>query len=188
MKNKKLVVLLGSPHKDGATAKMAEHLCAAFAKQGWDCKTIHIHSKNLAPCTGCMVCRDKGECVIHDGVAMIRDDLRSCDMVALAAPVYFANVPGPVKNLFDRLSGTVIDREAKPRLKKSQRYILLTACSTPALFDRLSGQSSGAIRAMKEFFQMAGMTYGSKVVYPGAVYGGELPAKVLCRIRRLYHE
>jgi len=82
----------------------------------------------------------------------------------------------------------VIDRETKPRLKKSQRYILLTACSTPVLFDRLSGQSSGAIRAMKEFFQMAGMTYGGKVVYPGAVYGGEMPSKVLHKIRRLYNE
>jgi len=104
MKNKKLVALLGSPRKDGVTAKMSEQLCAQLAKEGLDCKTIHKLSENLAPCTGCMVCRDKGKCVIQDGLAMIRNDLRSCNMVVLAAPVYSTNVPGPVKTLFDRLS------------------------------------------------------------------------------------
>lgn len=185
MMNKKLVALLGSPHKDGATAKMAAKLSAAFSEQGWECQTIHIYDAELEPCRGCMVCRDTGECVIKDGIGPIRDSLISCNLAILAAPVYFANVPGPVKTLFDRLSGAVVDRKAKPRLKKTQQYILLSACSTPAPFDCLAGQSSGALRAMKGFFRMAGMTCRGKVVYPGAVICDELPENILNSLRRL---
>lgn len=185
MRNKELVVLLGSPHKDGATVQMAALVRAGFEAQGWNSRTIDINDAELKPCNGCMVCRDTAQCVIRDDIEKIRDALISCDVVILAAPVYFANVPGPLKILFDRLSGAVIDRHTKPRLKRSQRYILLTACSTPPPFDRLAGQSSGALRAMNEFFKMAGMTCYGKVVYPAAAGDKELPVKIQNKLRRL---
>lgn len=62
--------------------------------------------------------------------------LRECDTVILAAPVYWANVPAPVKNMFDRLLGVAMEETAtfpKPRLS-GKKYMLLTACNTPSPF------------------------------------------------------
>ncbi len=87
-----------------------------------------------------------------------------------AVPVYWANVPASVKNLFDRLLGTAMeetDMFPKPGLRGKQ-YIVLTACNTSALFSWIFGQSRGAIRNMNEFFKTAGMKPAGKVVYANA--------------------
>ena len=91
-----------------------------------------------------MKCREDGLCILHDDLAAIREKLCACDVVILAAPTYFANIPGPVKNLFDRLSGAVMGESSrgipKGKLSRRQKYLLLTACTTPAPFDKIFGQ------------------------------------------------
>ena len=91
-------------------------------------------------------------------------------MVVLAAPVYWANIPAVVKNIFDRLLGVAMEETKtfpKARLSKSQKYFLLTSCNTPAPFSYLCGQSTGTIRSMKEFFKTSGMKYAGKCVWAG---------------------
>ena len=88
-------------------------------------------------------------------------------MVVLAAPVYWANIPAVVKNIFDRLLGVAMEETKtfpKARLSKNQKYFLLTSCNTPAPFSYLCGQSTGTIRSMKEFFKTSGMKYAGKCV------------------------
>lgn len=79
---------------------------------------LNLYEKDLAYCTGCRTCLASGQCVRQDDIQEIAALLRQCQVVALAAPVYWANVPGPVKNLFDRLLGTAMEETAafpKPR-------------------------------------------------------------------------
>ncbi|MEG2814535.1 MAG: NAD(P)H-dependent oxidoreductase, partial [Oscillospiraceae bacterium] len=75
-----------------------------------------------------------------DDLSLIREDLLTCDICIVAAPTYFANIPACLKNVLDRLVATVMDDNEslipKPKLSKSQKYILMTTCSTPAPFDR----------------------------------------------------
>jgi hypothetical protein len=61
----------------------------------------------------------------------------------------------------------------------------MTTCSTPFPFDRLAGQSSGCIRAMKEVMNISGMTYGGKVIFAGTRNKKELPERIINRINRL---
>ena len=107
--------------------------------------------------------------------------LQKCQLVILAAPVYWANVPAPVKNLFDRLLGTAMeetDTFPKPRLQ-GKRYMLLTSCNTPAPFSWICGQSRGAIRNMDEFFRTAGMKPIGKVVCTNAKSKKELSKQTI---------
>ena len=106
----------------------------------------------------------------EDDVQKMSRLIRECDMVVLAAPVYWANVPAVVKNLFDRLLGVAMEETKtfpKARLSKKQKYFLLTSCNTPAPFSFLCGQSTGAIRSMKEIFKASGMKYAGKCVWAG---------------------
>lgn len=101
-------------------------------------------------------------------------------------PCLLANVPAPVKNLFDRLLGTAIEETntfPKPRLRGKQ-YILLTSCNTPAPFSWILGQSRGAVRNMDEFFKTAGMKRIGKVVYTNAKNKKELPKQTVKKIER----
>ena len=166
MKEKKMLTILGSPHPEGTTAAMLSCAEEAARKAGWTVEHIDLYQENLALCSGCRACLKTGGCVQEDGIGRIASLIRECDMVALAAPVYWANVPAVVKNMFDRLLGTAMEETPtfpRPRLS-GRRYVLLTACKTPFPFSWIFGQSRGALRSMDEFFRTAGMKCAGRFV------------------------
>ncbi|MCB6203114.1 flavodoxin family protein [Extibacter muris] len=189
MKNKKLLAILGSPHQTGETAAMLECAIQEAKRKGWSVDRVNLYEKNLAFCNGCRTCIRTGACIQKDDIVELSQLLKNCDMVVLAAPTYWANVPAIVKNMFDRLLGTVMEETEKfpkPRLSAKQRYVLLTACNTPYPFSFLCGQSSGAIRSMKEFFKTAGMKYAGKFVLSNTKKNFELSKRAKQKISRYF--
>ncbi|MDR1514438.1 MAG: flavodoxin family protein [Synergistaceae bacterium] len=185
---KKMLAILGSPRENGNISKMLDCVVISAKDAGWQVDIVNLYEQNIAWCKGCGACQKSGICVINDDIGPIRQTLIACDVVALAAPTYFANVPGPVKNMFDRLVGAVMDDRGfvpKPRLRKTQQYLLLTACNTPFPFNRLARQSTGATRAMKEFFHIAGMKKLGQVVFAGSRNKTELPPAIRKKIARI---
>ncbi|NLL78895.1 MAG: flavodoxin family protein [Clostridiales bacterium] len=167
MSEKKLLAIHGSPHPNGTTDAMLKIAIAAAQRAGFYIERIDLYQEKLDYCNGCLACLRTGSCVKQDSIHKIEASLKSCDMVILAAPVFWANVPAAVKNLFDRLYGTAMeetDTFPKPRLSHKQKYILLTSCNTPFPFSWLCGQSRGALHAMNEFFHTAGMRCQGKFV------------------------
>ena len=183
---KRILAILGSPHKEGRTGKMLNYAVQIAEKQGYVIDYINLYDKEIAYCNGCRTCLKTQMCVRKDDVQEIAELLKICDIVILAAPTYWANVPAIVKNLFDRLLGVAMEETRtfpKARLSNKQRYILLTACNTPAPFSSLFGQSTGSIRCMKEFFKTAGMKYVGKCVWAGQK-SKELPSQIKRRLEK----
>ena len=189
---KRMLALLGSPRRSGMVSRMLDVAVQRAEKAGWEVVRFDLYELALLPCTGGMACRGGACCPLPDRLPPLRRELLRCDLCVLAAPVYFANVPGPVKTMFDRLAGSVMEDTStfpRPLLKKEQRYLLLTACTTPSPFSWLCGQSRGALRAMKEFFSTAGMRKLGSVVFAGSRGKSALPdgvrRKILARMDRL---
>ena len=156
MNEKRLLAILGSPHTSGTTATMLNYAIRRAEEMGYTVTKINLYEKNLSYCTGCRACMNTHTCIQKDDIQEIVMCLQKCQTVLLAAPVYWANVPAPVKNLFDRLLGTAMEETStfpKPRLK-GKKYMLLTSCNTPFPFSWIFGQSGGAIRSMDEFFNL----------------------------------
>ncbi len=167
---RKLLAILGSPHKNRATGKMLDYAIKIAEQQGYVVDYINLYEKNIAYCKGCRACIKSQNCVVKDDIQEISRLLKECSIVILAAPVYWANVPAVVKNMFDRLLGVMIEETQtfpKPRFSNEQKYILFTACNTPAPFSMLFGQSTGAIRSMKAVFNTSGMKYGGSCAWTG---------------------
>ena len=182
---KKMLAILGSPHKDGATGTMLGYAVSIAKQQGWQVDVIDLYEKKIAYCKGCRVCIETKNCVQKDDIQEIAGLLRACDLVVLAAPVYWANVPAVVKNMFDRLLGVVMEETKtfpKARLSHTQKYLLLTACNTQAPFSYIFGQSGGAVKSMKEFFKTSGMKYQGKCVWTGQKKK-EMPKHIKNKIR-----
>lgn len=186
MSEKKVLAILGSPHKDGITAAMLDCATRRAEKMGYTVIKINLYEKNLSYCTGCRACTKTKVCVQKDDIREIVYGIHECQIVFLAAPVYWANIPAPVKNLFDRLLGTAMEETntfPKPRLQ-GKKYLLLTSCNTPTPFSWIFGQSRGAIRNMDEFFRTAGMKSIGKIVCAGAANKKELPNQISKKIER----
>lgn len=185
----KVLTIFASPRKNGNIARMLSAAEEGAQMAGHEVVRVNLYDHPLLQCTGCMACRKTGLCPLPDELGEIREALYGCGAVVLAAPTYFANVPGPVKTLFDRMAGAVMDEGPtgipKGKLSRRQKYLLLTACTTPAPFDRLCGQSTGALRAMGEFFKTAGMRPMGSFVFAGSK-GRTTPEKLLTHIRRCW--
>lgn len=186
----KVLAILGSPHTNGATKNMLDYAMRTMQQKGYTVDYIHLYEKNIAYCKGCRSCMESQNCVIQDDIQEIARLLKTCDIIILAAPVYWANVPAIVKNMFDRLLGTAMEETKtfpKPRLSKNQTYVLLTSCNTPAPFSAMFGQSTGAIRSMKEFFKSSGMKYGGSCVWTGR-NKITIPERIKRKIERLLYK
>lgn len=187
---KQLLAILGSPHTNGSTAAMLKAAVQGAQQAGWAVNFIHLYQKNLAFCSGCRACMKTGICVQKDDLQEIAALLKNCDVVILSAPIYWANVPAVVKNLFDRLLGVAMEETStfpKPRLSSNQKYLLFTACNTPFPFSWLCGQSKGALRSMNEFFKTSGMKCLGKVVYSNAKGKNNLPKSLDKKIKKFWH-
>ena len=186
MSEKNALAILGSPHTNGTTAAMLNFAVHKAEQAGYAVTKITLYEKELSFCTGCRACMDTHICVQKDDIQEIAPLLHKSQLVILAAPVYWANVPASVKNLFDRLLGTAMEETntfPKPRLRGKQ-YMILTSCNTPTPFSWIFGQSRGAIRSMDEFFKTAGMKSAGKVVCANAKNKKELPKRTMKKIER----
>lgn len=186
MSEKNVLAILGSPHVNGITAAMLDCAVCKAKRAGYAVTEINLYEKNLSYCKGCRVCMKTQICIQKDDIQEIAHLIHNCHMVILAAPVYWANVPASVKNLFDRLLGTAMEETStfpKPHLQ-GKKYLLLTSCNTPAPFSWIFGQSKGAIRNMDEFFKTAGMKPIGKIVCAGTANKKELPKQTIKKIER----
>ena len=186
---KEVLFIFGGPRKNGNLSKMVEVAMDEANRLNYKSHYINLYEKNIATCRGCMKCKQSGICILNDDIQEIRELLIKCDLIVLASPTYFANVSAPVKNMFDRLVGAVMDDNdnmiPKPKLSPKQKYILMTTCNTPWPFDRIAKQSSGCINAMKEFLNISGMKYKGKVIFAGTRNREELPKNIVRKIINL---
>lgn len=191
MSKKRLLAILGSPHHNGATGSLLNYILKEAKKKGWDINKVNLYEKEIAYCRGCRRCLSTKECIQKDDIGEIAELLKECDFVILAAPTYWANVPAIVKNMFDRLLGVVMEETGqfpKPRLSSQQKYFLITACNTPFPFSFLCGQSRGTIRAMKEFFKTAGLSYLGKIVLTNYKGNLKISQKLKNKVKKILEE
>ena len=64
--------------------------------------TYCVGTADLHFCRGCKKCYTDGNCVQQDDAQKIVADILTSDIVLIAAPSYWADVPAQLKTLFDR--------------------------------------------------------------------------------------
>ena len=120
MSEKSVLAILGGPHVNGITATMLDCAIQVAEKKGYTVTRINLYEKKISFCSGCNACMNTHICVKQDDIQEIARFMSECQLVLLAAPVYWANVPAAVKNMFDRLRGTAMEETStfpKPHRK-----------------------------------------------------------------------
>jgi len=101
----KLLILIGSPRKNGNSAALAARGGEAARAAGAETETVFLHNVGIRPCEGCGVCRESVEtpCILDDGMRALYPRLRAADAILIATPVYSYNMTAQTKLLLDRL-------------------------------------------------------------------------------------
>jgi len=101
---KKMVILLGSPRREGNSAALAERIAAGAAEAGAKVQTFYLHGMKIAPCSACEACHKPGAkgCVIRDGMQRVYGELSAADAIVYASPIYWFTVSAQLKAAMDR--------------------------------------------------------------------------------------
>lgn len=98
----KATCIIGSPHKNGCTGFIIDTICSGMDSVGIGFKKYCISQCNIEYCIGCKKCYIDGQCFQNDDVLPMVKSMFSSDFVILAAPSYWAGVPGQLKTFIDR--------------------------------------------------------------------------------------
>lgn len=99
----KIIILNGSPRKNGSTAKILheiEHCLEKFDDASVE--YVDIGDLNVEPCHGCCACYKTGSCFIKDDAEELSKKIESSDGLVIGSPTYASNISGQLKQFIDR--------------------------------------------------------------------------------------
>ena len=98
----KIVLLLGSPNRQGSSRMLAESFRQGAEEAGHKVELIDAAHSSIHPCTGCIHCGYEGPCVQKDDVETIRGKILGADMMVFVTPLYYYGMSAQLKALVDR--------------------------------------------------------------------------------------
>lgn len=99
----KVLMLNGSPRKNGNTALALHEMEKVFLAEGIECEIVEIGSKSIRGCIACGGCSATGKCVFDDVVNQVAEKFDACDGLVVGSPVYYASPNATLLALLDRL-------------------------------------------------------------------------------------
>lgn len=98
----KVVLVNGSPHKNGCTHRALAEVGSALAACGVESEEFWIGTKPIAGCIACRQCAKTGRCVFDDVVNEFIEKAPSYDGFVFGSPVYYAGAAGSLTCFMDR--------------------------------------------------------------------------------------
>lgn len=167
----KILILLGSPRRNGNTAILANQVVKGAKLGGAVVEVIYLNGKKIKPCQACDKCQkeDAKGCVINDDMQPIYPKFIAADSVVITTPIYFCNVSAQIKLFMDRLYCISLTFEQKKIIAgKNLAFILTYEAQDPFL--------AGAVNAILSFQNFCDIILaGTKVMlYGQADKAGEI--------------
>jgi len=164
MGDKKILLVMGSPRKEGNSATLAKQVAAGAEATGATVESFYLHGMNIQPCTACDACREERDkdCVIDDDMETLYPKLRQADALVIASPIYWFTVSAQTKLFMDRWYALGGPGEEYAAFAGKRIGIVLTYADVDPF-------ASGAVNALRTFqdafnyvgAQIVGMVYGS---------------------------
>ncbi len=99
----KVLLLNGSPHTNGCTARALEEMIKVFSDEGVETEVIQVGGKDIRGCVSCGYCEKNGKCVVNDLVNEVAPKLEEADGLVVGSPVYYGSPNGTILSFMDRL-------------------------------------------------------------------------------------
>lgn len=122
---KKILILTSSPNADGSSNSMAASFEAAARGSGASVRRVDMTTTRGSGCTACMSCRRAlDKCSLHDQVGELLDELHAIDVLVMAAPVWWMDLPVAMRRFVERWY-SLVDVDFNPRLPPNKTGVLL---------------------------------------------------------------
>ncbi len=99
----KVLLVNGSPHKEGCTYTALAEVAGALEKDGIGTEIVWLGQTPTIGCMGCGACGKLGKCVHDDVVNVLAEKAKECDGFVVGSPVHYAAASGQITCVLDRL-------------------------------------------------------------------------------------
>lgn len=157
----KVLMINGSPRRQGNTSTALAEMEAVFAQEGIEVETVQVGTMQVRGCIACNKCSELGRCVFDDIVNECAEKLAEADGLVIGTPVYYASANGTLVSLLDRLFySSAVDKT----MKVGAAVAVARRGGITATFDELN-----------KYFTISGMPVASGQYWNGA--HGRLPGE-----------
>lgn len=116
----KVLVISGSPNRDGLTAACAKTAMEGAVRGGAEAAEMRLHGAGIGLCHACGngwgPCRTEHRCQVEDGFQAAHAACVAADALVLVTPVYWGEMSEAVKAFTDRLRRCEASAAEKSRL------------------------------------------------------------------------
>lgn len=163
---KKIMVITGSPRKNGNSLAMTESFIKAAEAKGHTVTRFDAAFKNVGGCHACMTCYSTGKaCSYDDDFNTIAQDILDADVVVFSTPVYWYTFPAQIKAVLDKMFSFAVAK--KPLAGKETA--LITCCEEKEV-EVMDGVRYPYERAMK----LMKWNIIGEVLVPGVFVEGDI--------------
>lgn len=99
----KVLMINGSPRKDGNTSIALEEMGKIFEAEGVETEIVRVGNQDVRGCIACGRCGELGKCVFDDVVNELAPKFQAADGLVVASPVYYASANATLIAVLDRL-------------------------------------------------------------------------------------
>lgn len=132
----KVLLVNGSPNKEGCTYTALTEVAGALQKNGIETQIFHIGRKPVHGCIACGRCEQIGRCTFDDDVCNeLAERMAEADGIVIGSPVYYAGPNGALCALLDRIFFSSSQRLAN---KPAAAVVSCRRGGSTTAFDRLN--------------------------------------------------
>lgn len=104
----KVIGINGSPRKTWHSAQLLDNALEGARAAGAETKRVDLFDLNFRGCVSCFACKRLGgpsytACAQRDELTPLLAEILAADALIVAAPIYYGEVPGTVRNFYERL-------------------------------------------------------------------------------------
>lgn len=103
METLKVLLVNGSPHKDGCVSTALSEIADTLKSEGIDSTTFWVGNQPVAGCIGCGACVGKRSCFRNDKVNEFVKMMDDYDGFVFGTPVHYAAASGAMTSFLDRV-------------------------------------------------------------------------------------
>ncbi|MBQ9057864.1 MAG: flavodoxin family protein [Atopobiaceae bacterium] len=155
----KVLIINGSPRKDGNTTLALAEMEKIFAEEGIECEQVRVGNQAIRGCIACGHCFEAHQCVFDDIVNELAPKFEEADGLVVASPVYYASANATLVATLDRLFYST--GHINKTMKVGASVVVARRGGASATFDELN-----------KYFTISGMPVASSQ-YWNSVHGRE---------------
>jgi len=107
MRGGNILVVSGSPKKDGNTSALVEWFSEGARSRGASVEVVNaaLLASKINGCQSCRACQEREQygCIFDDGVGQTLAKMAAAAVIVMATPLYFFSASAQLKRVFDRM-------------------------------------------------------------------------------------